>query len=108
MTDIAQHDPSKDSSDATAWVPESAGFDKPMAGQWQQSVADALNFLQLGWSAAKYEIFQGKTPRELNKFAGVRHARTKPHLKPVSVEADSAEYSSFLGVGSRVRRVTGG
>jgi len=107
MTDIAQHDPSKDSDAATAWVPESAGFDKPMAGQWQQSVADALNFLQLGWTAARYELFQGKTPRELNKLAGVRHARTKPHLKPTSVDAADADYSSFLGLGSRVRRVTG-
>merc|ERR1719203_1051954 len=52
-----------------AWVPVSAGFDSPMPGQWQQSVADALNFLQLGWKATAYNIFQGKTPRELNHFA---------------------------------------
>jgi cathepsin C len=108
VSEIGQHDHSKDGSDsATTWAPKSAGFDEPMQRQWQQSVADALSCLQLGWTAAKYEIFQGKTPRDLNKFAGVRHARTLPHLKPVPVEADSAEYSSFLGLGSRVRRVTG-
>jgi len=107
VSDVAQHNPSEDSSDAvTAWVPKSAGFDEPMQGQWQQSLADALNFLQLGWTAAKYELFQGKTPRELNKFAGARHARTAPPLKPMSFEAGTAEYSSFLGLGSRVRRVT--
>jgi len=87
----------------TPWVPESAGFDQPMQGQWQQSVANALNFLQLGWTAAKYEMFDGKTPRQLNKLAGVRHARPFPHIKPVPPR-EEPQFSSFLGLGSRVRR----
>eukprot|EP00419_Tripos_fusus_P007546 CAMPEP_0172688032 /NCGR_PEP_ID=MMETSP1074-20121228/22121_1 /TAXON_ID=2916 /ORGANISM="Ceratium fusus, Strain PA161109" /LENGTH=478 /DNA_ID=CAMNT_0013507595 /DNA_START=413 /DNA_END=1849 /DNA_ORIENTATION=+ len=107
--DTEPNSPSQDSSDASAeldtpWVPGSAGFDKPMPGQWQQSVAEALNFLQLGWTAERYEMFDGKTPRQLNKLAGVRHARPIPHLKPVSRRSEALRFASFLGLGSRVRR----
>jgi len=84
------------------WVPASAGFDHPMQGDWQQSVADALNFLQLGWSAAAYSKFEGKTPRELNRLAGVRRSRPKPARRPKAPAASS--FSSFLGLGLRVRR----
>jgi hypothetical protein len=65
------------------WVPNSAGFDKPMESPWQHSVATALNFLELGWTAHAYDKFQGKTPRELNTFAGVRRNtdRTKQEKK---------------------------
>merc|ERR1719226_225178 len=59
----------------TPWVPGSAGYDKPMHSAWQQSVAEALNLMQLGWSAVTYGMFEGKTPRELNRYAGVRRSR---------------------------------
>merc|ERR1719468_1060102 len=97
-SDAEPNSPSQESP----WVPHSAGFDKPMPSEWQQSVADPLNFLQLGWTATKYEIFDGKTPRQLNKLAGVRHARQIPHLKP---RDEPKQFESFLGLGSRVRRV---
>jgi len=80
------------------WIPKSAGFDKPMQGNFQQSVASALNFLQLGWTASAYDQFNSKTPRQLNKFAGVR--RTRIHSKaPFRQENDV--FTSFLGVSSK-------
>jgi len=89
-----------------AWVPSSAGFDRPMEGSWQQSVATALNFLQLGWNAHVYGQFQGKTPRELNTYAGVRRTRLHPDVKAQSREqSDSKDsFTSFLGMSSKVRR----
>jgi len=85
-----------------AWVPNSAGFDKPMEGPWQQSVAAALNFLQLGWTAHAYDKFQGKTPHELNTYAGVRRivARAKK-------DAKREEFTSFLGMSRKVHHVPG-
>jgi len=82
------------------WVPNSAGYDKPMQGNWQESVATALNFLQLGWTASAYEQYKGKSPRELNRLAGVRHNRPRGAKAPVD---DS--FTSFLAKGSRKRRV---
>lgn len=91
-------------ADYKPWVPSSAGFDKPMQENWQQSVTDALNFLQLGWTASAYEQFKGKTPRELNRFAGVRRSRPHPHAKaPGSMT--SSPFTSFLGMASRHRRI---
>jgi len=86
------------------WVPASNGYDQPMASQWQQTVADALNFLQLGWTAGVYRKFHGKTPRELNRFAGVRRHIPRPARQQRS-EA-SRKFSSFLGLNSRIRRVS--
>lgn len=80
-----------------AWVPESAGYDQPMQDGWQQNVADALNFLQLGWKAESYDKFTGKTPRELNKLAGTRRDRFNQH-------SSRLPGSSFLGVGRKVQR----
>jgi len=82
------------------WVPKSPGFDKPIESAWGQSVAKALNFLQLGWTATHYEKFESKTPRELNRYAGIR--RTK---RASSTQENSPQKSitSFLGVGM-VRR----
>jgi cathepsin C len=90
------------------WVPKSAGFDKPMQGTWQQSVATALNFLQLGWTAAAYDQFQGKTPRELNKYAGVRRSHMHRNRKRDSSHPSDAEasFTSLLGVSSKVRRAS--
>ncbi|CAK0835978.1 unnamed protein product, partial [Prorocentrum cordatum] len=59
-------------SSYTPWVPKSAGYDKPMQQRWQQAVAEALNFMQLGWTATAHSMFTGKTPRQLNRFAGTR------------------------------------
>jgi len=84
------------------WVPSSAGFDHPMKGDWQQSVASAINFLQLGWTANAYDQFQGKTPREMNRYAGVKRNRLHAHGKEQSEEKDS--FTSFLGMSSKVRR----
>jgi cathepsin C len=90
------------------WVPDSAGYDKPMPNDWQKAVADALNFLQLGWSARPYNMFAGKTPRELNRFAGVRRSRSKPQHRGQGQQPElTADFSSFLGLGSRVRRGSG-
>jgi cathepsin C len=90
------------------WVPSSPGYDKPMPGNWQQSVAEALNFLQLGWTASVYDKFTGKTPRELNRYAGVRHNRPHAQQKAQQNDADTLKHSftSFLGVESRVRRAS--
>jgi cathepsin C len=92
-----------------AWVPSSAGFDKPMEGEWQQTVATALNFLQLGWTASAYDKFEGKSPRELNRYAGV--SRTRLHASLQDAKATSSKksevkdsFTSFLGMGSKVRR----
>jgi len=92
-------DLTKEPADYKPWIPGSDGFDSPMANEWQKSVAAALNFLQLGWSAAPYDQFRGKTPRELNRLAGVRRG-----VRPQRVRSSS--FSSFLGVGQRVRRTS--
>jgi len=84
------------------WIPSSAGFDKPMAGQWQQSVATALNFLQLGWTAAAHDQFRGRTPREMNKLAGVRRTRLHAHGQAPQQEPKEA-FNSFLGTSRKVR-----
>jgi len=86
------------------WVP-SEGFDKPMASAWQQSVAEALNFLQLGWHATVYDMFLGKTPRQLNKLAGVR--RNIPR-HPIRRHQKASKFNSFLSVATRTRRSVGG
>jgi len=82
-----------------AWTPNSTGFDHPMAGHWQESVAQALNFMQLGWSAAAYSFFEGKTPRELNRFAGVRrHLPGQKPQRPGQAGAASAAPPTLLSV----------
>jgi len=86
------------------WVP-TEGFDKPMASAWQQSVAEALNFLQLGWKATVYQMFLGKTPRQLNKLAGVRRDMPRHH---VDRKQKVSTFNSFLGVHTRTRRSIGG
>mmetsp|Transcript_175374 Transcript_175374/g.562579 ORF Transcript_175374/g.562579 Transcript_175374/m.562579 type:complete len:584 (-) Transcript_175374:195-1946(-) len=93
----------------TPWVPKSEGFDNPMPTKFTQSVADALNFLQLGWTATAYDLFAGKTPRELNKFAGVRHNRPQADQKKNNALADAwGSFSSLLGITSKIRRALGG
>jgi len=86
----------------------SAGYDRPMDTKWQESVADALNFLQLGWKATVYHAFKGKTVRELNRFAGVKHNRPVPEggFRSSQATADNT-FSSFLGVRTRTRRSSG-
>eukprot|EP00928_Gymnodinium_smaydae_P089648 TRINITY_DN73577_c0_g1_i1.p1 TRINITY_DN73577_c0_g1~~TRINITY_DN73577_c0_g1_i1.p1 ORF type:complete len:580 (+),score=98.65 TRINITY_DN73577_c0_g1_i1:99-1838(+) len=90
----------------TPWVPGSAGYDKPMHGSWRRSVAEALNFLQFGWTATAYDDkFSGKSPRELNRLAGVRRGR----LRPANVSAEplaKAAAASFLGLHSKRGRGT--
>jgi len=83
------------------WVPNSAGYDKPMQGTFQQNVASALNFLQLGWTARVYDQFAGKTPRQLNRLAGSKHNRMRADRK---AEVDKTA-TSFLGVSSKHRRI---
>jgi cathepsin C len=78
------------------WVPSSAGFEKPMEGAWQQSVASALNFLQLGWTASAYKKFNGRSPKEMNRYAGVR--RTRGERK-----RSEETFTSFLGTSRKVR-----
>lgn len=92
-------------ADYEPWVPKSAGFDRPMEGNWQQSVASALNFLQLGWTATVYDKFQGKTPRELNRYAGIRRKLVRTHGQGADAP-DMSPATSFLGVSMKVRRHT--
>mmetsp|Transcript_6488 Transcript_6488/g.11043 ORF Transcript_6488/g.11043 Transcript_6488/m.11043 type:complete len:579 (+) Transcript_6488:195-1931(+) len=95
--------PYEEPPEYTPWVPSSAGYDKPMPSTWQRSVADALNFLQLGWKATTYHVFTGKTPRELNKFAGVRRHRPQSHRTRKLHFGKEPSFSSFLGIRSKVR-----
>jgi len=83
-------------------VEASPGYDRPMPSEWQESVAEALNFLQLGWVAVRYDMFEGKTPRQLNKLAGVKRGRHNQFAK--KAKRLPKDFSSFLGIGSRVRR----
>jgi len=86
----------------------SAGYDSPMNTKWQQSVADALNFLQLGWSAAVYHQHTGKSPRELNRLAGVRHNRPVPAGGfQSSKKKDVQAFNSFLGLKTHHHRTKG-
>jgi len=78
-------------------LPGNANYDKPMVEDFQQNVADALNFLQLGWTASSYDMFMGKTPREMNRYAGVRRHRVQHHS-----QRQSSTGLSFLSVSSRV------
>jgi len=89
------------------WVPNSKGFDKPMEGDWQQKLATALNFLQLGWTASAYDKYRGKTPRELNRGAGIRR-NMRAHEKMASAQESDSQNSatSFLAVAKRVRRAS--
>jgi cathepsin C len=95
----------KEPAEYQPWVPKSEGYDKPMKVNWQQSVADALNFLQLGWTASAYDQFMGKTPRQLNRLAGVRRNRPHPHLKAVSPAVAQTPFTSFLGMASKHKRI---
>jgi cathepsin C len=94
---LAQADAKVTQAEIKPWVPSSAGFDQPMVDHWQQSVADALNFLQLGWTASSYsDKFSGKTPRQLNRFAGVP--------RPMPRKRKSEASFSLMSLGSHVRR----
>lgn len=98
-----------DPPDYKPWVPPtSAGYDKPMLSTWQESVAEALNFLQLGWNASAYHMFRGKTPRQLNRLAGVRrHVPRAAHHRQRK-QSTNSPFSSFLGIGHKVRRTKWG
>jgi len=97
---LAQADSKVNQAEIKPFVPSSAGFDQPMVDQWQHSVAEALNFLQLGWTATAYtDKFSGKSPRELNRFAGV--PRPMPRKQK---SAEAASFSSLMSLGSHVRR----
>jgi len=88
------------------WVPKSAGFDKPMPSEWQESVADALNFLQLGWTAGTYNMFRGKTPRQLNTMAGVRRHRPRPRKQAqISKQMRSLSFLSIASAAGRGQEV---
>jgi len=93
-------------SSYTPWVPKSAGYDKPMQQRWQQAVAEALNFMQLGWTATAHSMFTGKTPRQLNRFAGTRRVRIPPQRKSPGPAAGGAgpEALSFIALRSRRKR----
>lgn len=82
-------------------LPGNVGYDKPMVDDSQQNIADALNFLQLGWTASSYDMFAGKTPREMNRYAGVRRHRVQHRS-----QRQSPMELSFLSVSSKVRRGT--
>lgn len=82
-------------------LPGNSAYDKPMADDFQQNIADALNFLQLGWTASSYDMFMGKTPREMNRYAGVRRHRVQH-----SQQRQSATELSFLSVSSKVRHAS--
>jgi len=98
---LEQEETSQDKDDLTPppafkpWVPNSAGFDRPMEPTWQQSVANALNFMQLGWTAHVYDKYQGKTPRELNRYAGIKR---NIRLHSQEGQMATAPVTSFLGV----------
>merc|ERR1719324_279318 len=80
------------------WIPESAGFEKPITSAWQKSVAAGVNLLQLGWKAVVYHHYTGKTPKEMNRIAGIKRNIPKGAArKPPSP-------SSFLAVQSKLRR----
>jgi len=89
-------------ADYTPWVPKSAGFDQPMESNWQKSVATAINFLQMGWTATVYDQFEGKSPRDLNKYAGVR--RVRHNQQKLATSDAKASFTSFLGMSSKLRR----
>lgn len=95
----------------TPWVPGSAGYTQPVDADWQRNVASALNFLQLGWSATAYEDkFAGKTPKDMNKNAGVRRHLVRPTKGSQLVQAGSTNISgaqSFLGISAHHRRLKG-
>jgi len=86
------------------WVPSDdrqakPAYDQPLTQDWHQSVVDGLNFLQLGWKAVAYKVFNGMTARQMNKFAGIR--RKVPKTERIAEQAPA-----FLGLSSRVRRVS--
>jgi cathepsin C len=97
----------KEPSGYTAWVPSSAGYDQPMDSDWQKSVADALNFLQLGWTAHAYEQHTGKSPKELNRHAGVhRHLVRHPPGFGASAKAEDDAAPSFLAIRAHKQKVS--
>jgi len=96
----------KQPAEYTAWVPTSGGYDQPMQSEWQQSVADALNFLQLGWIATVYSAHTGKTAKQLNRLAGVRrhivrHNNRTKNAASVGSAPEADEVPSFLAIRSK-------
>jgi cathepsin C len=80
-------------------VPKSAGYNKPVTATWQRAVAEGLNLLELGWTAVAYSHYTGKTPKEMNRLAGIRRSIVKgPKHTPAP--------SSFLSVQSKLRRAS--
>jgi len=72
-----------------------------MPSNFPESVANSLNFLQLGWVASAYEQFSGKSPRQLNKLAGTK--RNRLHGQgPRKADVDQS-FISFLGMSSKHR-----
>eukprot|EP00746_Dinoflagellata_sp_MGD_P004611 gnl/MRDRNA2_/MRDRNA2_108927_c0_seq1.p1 gnl/MRDRNA2_/MRDRNA2_108927_c0~~gnl/MRDRNA2_/MRDRNA2_108927_c0_seq1.p1 ORF type:complete len:686 (+),score=131.23 gnl/MRDRNA2_/MRDRNA2_108927_c0_seq1:293-2059(+) len=83
------------------WVPsddKKPGYDQPLTPEWHQSVVDGLNFLQLGWKAVHYKVYDNMSARQMNKFAGIR--RKVPKTEKIASQAPA-----FLGLASRTRRV---
>jgi cathepsin C len=83
------------------WVPSDdkrPGYDQPLTPEWHQSVVDGLNFLQLGWKAVHYQVYDNMSARQMNKFAGIR--RKVPKTEKIASQAPA-----FLGLTSRTRRV---
>jgi len=92
-----QEESSSSSSDSVSFAQDSNSYDTPMSSDRQQSLVDSLNFLQLGWRASAYPQFERKTPRQLNRLAGLRHQIQRPERRP-------EEATSFLAIRSRTRR----
>jgi hypothetical protein len=85
------------------WVPSDdkqakPAYDQPLTSEWHQSVVDGLNFLQLGWKATHYKVFDNMSARQMNKFAGIR--RKVPKGERIAEQAPA-----FLGLSSKLRRV---
>eukprot|EP00747_Dinoflagellata_sp_TGD_P181880 gnl/TRDRNA2_/TRDRNA2_35879_c0_seq1.p1 gnl/TRDRNA2_/TRDRNA2_35879_c0~~gnl/TRDRNA2_/TRDRNA2_35879_c0_seq1.p1 ORF type:complete len:628 (+),score=65.80 gnl/TRDRNA2_/TRDRNA2_35879_c0_seq1:56-1939(+) len=47
-------------------------YDTPMTMDQLRNISEHINSLKLSWTAAAYARFVGKTPRELNRFAGIK------------------------------------
>lgn len=75
--------------------PVSKRYDSPLHLDWHEHKVRRLNMLQQSWKAKVYHQFVGKSLRELNEYAGIRHTVTPMAAAAVHAQSllQSAESS---------------
>lgn len=84
--------------------PVSKHYDSPLHLEWHEHRVNRINMLQQSWKAKVYHQFVGKSLRELNELAGIRHTITPMAAAAAHRQSLLQEFDSSCPEGPQVKR----